>query len=60
MAECELYKEERGILEEEIREVKEGGIKSFDTLDSREKTIAKICERFLCNVWKKRNEHLNI
>ena len=40
VAECELYKEERGILEEEIREVKEGGIKSFDALDSREKTIA--------------------
>ena len=40
MAECELYKDERDILEEEMREVKEGGIKSFDVLDSKEKTIA--------------------
>ena len=74
MAECEPYKEERDILEEETREVKEGGIQSFDALDSREKTIAilgdrwwpqtakqdKICKRFLCNVWKKCNERLNV
>ena len=76
VAECELYNEERDILEEEMREVKEGGIKSIDALDSREKTIAilgdrwwpqtakqdgdKICKRFLCNIWKKRNERLNV
>ena len=40
VAECELYKDERDILEKEKREVKEGGIKSFDVLDSKEKTIA--------------------
>ena len=39
-AECELYKDERDILVEEMREVIEGGIKSFDALDSRDKTIA--------------------
>ena len=49
---------------------------SFDALDSREKTIAilgnrwwpqtakqdgdKICRRFLRSVWKKRNEHLAV
>ena len=76
MVECELYKDERDILDEEMREVKEGDIKSFDALDNREKTIAilvdrcwpqtakqdgdKICKRFLCNVWKKRNERLNV
>ena len=76
VAECELYKDEHDILEEEMREVKEGGIKSFDALDIREKTIAilgdrcwpqtakqdgdKICKRFLCNIWKKRNERLNL
>ena len=76
VAECELYKDERDILDEEMREVKEGGIKSFDALDNREKTIAslgdrcwqqtakqdgdKICKRFLCNVWKKCNERLNV
>ena len=59
-----------------MREVKEGGIKSFDALDNREKTIAilgdrwwlqtakqdgdKIHKRFLCNVWKKRNERPNV
>ena len=46
VAECELYKEKRGImLEEEMREVKEGGIKSFDALDSREKTMAILGDR---------------
>ena len=59
-----------------MREVNEGGIKSFDALDSREKMIAilgdrwwpqtarqdgdKICKMFLCNIWKKRNERLNV
>ena len=76
VAECELYKEERVILVEEMREVKEGGIKSFDALDNRKKTIAilgdrcwpqtakqdgdNICKRFLCNICKKRNERLNV
>ena len=45
VAECELYKDERDILLEEMREVKEGGIKSFDALDSREKTIAILGDR---------------
>ena len=56
--------------------MKGGGIKSFDALDNREKTIAilgdrcwsqtakqdgdKIGKRFLCNIWKKRNERLNV
>ena len=59
-----------------MREVKEGGMNLFDALDNRGKTIAilgdrwwpqtakqdgdKICKRFLCNVWKKRNERLNV
>ena len=76
VVECELYKEERDILEREMREVNEGGIKSFDALDIREKTIAilgdrlwpqmakqdgdKICKRFLCNIWKKCNDRLNV
>ena len=76
VAECELYKEERDIQVEEMREVKEGGMNLFDALYSREKTIAilgdrcwpqtakqdgdNICKRFLCNIWKKRNERLNV
>ena len=52
------------------------GMTSFDALDSREKTIAvledrwwphtakqdgdKICRRFLCSVWKKPNEYLAV
>ena len=62
------------MLEEEMRGMDKSGMKSFDALDSREKTIAilgdrwwpqtakqdgdKICRRFLRSVWKKRNEHL--
>ena len=59
-----------------MQEVNEGGMNLFEALDNREKTIAiigyrcwpqtakqdgdKICKRFLCNIWKKRNECLNI
>ena len=76
VAECELYKEERDTLEKEMREVNEGGMNLFEALDNREKTIAilrdrcwpqtakqdgdNICKRFLCNIWKKRNDRLNV
>jgi len=76
MTECELYKEEWDNLEGEMRGVKEGGMKSFDALDSREQAMAilgdrwwpqtakqdgdKLYKRFLCNVWKKLNECLNV
>ena len=70
MAECELYQEERDVLEGEMRDLDKSGMASFDALDSREKTIAilgdrwwpqtakqdgdKVCRRFFCSVWKKR------
>ena len=38
VAECEVYKEERDVLE--VRDMNEDGMKSFEALDSREKTIA--------------------
>ncbi|CAN0093298.1 unnamed protein product [Sphacelaria rigidula] len=76
VAECELYKEEREVLDGEMRDVNKGGVESFDTLDTKEKTMAilgdgwwpetakqdgdKICEKFLCNVWKKRHERQNV
>ena len=57
-----------------MRDLDKSGMKSFDALDSREKTVAKpgylwwpqtakqdgdkICRRFLYSVWKKRNEYL--
>ena len=59
-----------------MRDLDKSGMKSFDALDSREKTITKlgdrrwpqtakqdgdkICRRFLCSVWKKRSEYLAI
>ena len=74
MEECELYQEERDVLEGEMRDLDKSGMKSFDASDSREKTIAilgdrwwpqtakqdgdKVCSRFLCSEWKKRNEYL--
>ena len=74
VAECELYQEERDVLEGEMRDLSKNGMKSLDALDSREKTIAiqgdrwwpqtakqggdMICRRFLCSVWKKRNAYL--
>ena len=62
------------MLEGEMRDLDKSALNSFDALDSRGKTIAilgdrwwyetakqdrdKICRRFLCSVWKKRNEYL--
>ena len=40
VAECELYQEERDVLEGEMRDLDKSGMESFDALDSREKTIA--------------------
>ena len=40
VAECKLYQEERDVLEGEMRDLNKSGMKSFDALDSREKTIA--------------------
>ena len=63
------------MLEGEMRDLNKSRKESFGALDSREKTIAilgdiswpqtakqdgdEIC-RFLCRVWKKRNEYLNV
>ena len=76
VAECELYNEERDVREGEMRDMNEDGMKSFEALDRREKTIAilgdrwwpqtakqegdKICKRFLCNIWKKRSERRTV
>ena len=42
MAECELYQEERDVLEGEMRDLDKSGMTSFDALDRREKTIAML------------------
>ena len=46
MAECELYQEERDVLQGEMRDLNKSGMKSFDALDSREKTIAILGDRW--------------
>ena len=43
--ECEMYKEERGVLEE-MRGIDECGMEEFDTLDSSEKTIVTLEDRW--------------
>ena len=74
VGECEIYKEERDVLE--MRKTGEYSIENFDTLDSSEKTIAivgdrwwpqaakqegdKISKTFLCNLWKKSSGHPNV
>ena len=66
VGECEMYKEERNLLEE-MRKIDECDMEKFGTLDCREKTIAilgdrwwpqkvkqqgdKISKKFLCNIW---------
>ena len=47
VAECELYQEERDVLEGEMRDLDKSGMKSFDALDnSQEKTIAILGDRW--------------
>ena len=64
------------MLEEEMRKIDECDIEQFGTLNSSEKTLAilgdrwwpqaakqegdKISKRFLCNIWKQRNERPNV
>ena len=42
---CEIYKEERDVLKEEMRKIDECGMEKFGTLDSSEKTIAILGDR---------------
>ena len=74
MGECEIYKEERDVLE--MRKIDDCDMEKFGTLESSEKTIAilgdrwwpqtakqqgdKISKKFLCNIKKKRNERPNV
>ena len=72
---CEIDKEERDALEQELRELDVCDIEQFGRLESSEKTIAipgnrwwpqttkqdgnRMIKQSLCNVWKKRNERPN-
>ena len=72
VGECEIYKEERDALEEEMRKLDECDMEEFGRLESCEKTIAilgdrwwpqtakhdgdRISKQFLCDIWKKRIE----
>ena len=46
VGECEMHKEERHVLEEEMREVDACDMEEFGTLDSRDKTIAILGDRW--------------
>ena len=46
VGECEIYKEERDVLEEEMREIDECDMEEFDTLNSIEKTTAILGDRW--------------
>ena len=74
--ECKIYKEEWDALEEEMRKLDVCDMEEFGRLERSEKTTAipggkwwpqtgkqdgdRIGKRFLCNVWKKRNERPNV
>ena len=64
----EMYKEERNVIQEDMRKIDEGDMEEFGALDRSKKTIAilgdrwwpqaaeqegdKICKTFLCSTWK--------
>ena len=43
---CEVHKKERDVLEEEMREMDGCDVEEFDPLDSSEKTIAILGDRW--------------
>ena len=47
-----MYKEERDVLEEEVREIDECDMEEFGALDRREKTIAILGDRWWTQVTK--------
>ena len=67
IGECEIYKEDRDVFVEEMRKLDERDMEEVDRLESRQKTIAILGDRwwpqtakqdgnrkskeFLCNVW---------
>ena len=73
---CEIYKEERDVLEEEMMKIDGCGMEKFDTPDNIEKTIAilgdrwgpqtakqqgdKINKKFPCDIRKKRDGRPNV
>ena len=40
VGECDIYKEERDVLEKDMRKIDQCGMEKFGTLDSSEKSIA--------------------
>ena len=76
VGECEICKEERDVLEDEMKKIGECDMEKFSILDNSEKTIAilrdrrwpqkakqegnKINKKFVCNKWKKHNERQNV
>ena len=76
VGESEIYKEERDVLEKKMRKLDECDTEEFGRLESSEKTIAilgdrwwpqtakqdgdRISKRFLCGIWKKPNERPNV
>ena len=46
VAECELYQDERDVLEAEMWDLKTSDMESFDALDRWEKTIAILGDRW--------------
>ena len=76
VGECELYKEERYALEEEVSKFDVCDMEEFGRLQSSDKAVTilgdrwwpqtakqdgqRISKQFLCSIWKERNERPNV
>ena len=76
VGDCEIYKKERDVFVRGTRKLDGCEMEEFGRLESSEKTIAilgdrwwskkakqerdRISKQFICNTWKKRNEHPNV
>ena len=59
VGECDIYKEEQGALEEEMRVVDECDMEEFGKLESSEKTIAILGDRWWPQTAKQNVEGIN-
>ena len=57
---CEIYKEERDVLEGEMRKINECDMEKYGTLDSSEKTIAILGDRWWPQTAKQRQNRKGI
>ena len=59
VGECDIYKEERDVLEGDMRKIDECDMENFVTLDSSEKTIAILGDKWWSPTAKQKGDKIS-